>query len=144
MIVGNLGQHFLQFADRDCWTLGRLWNHGLISRYEGFGTAWSLPSAFWIASRIPIGLIGNTARAECRAASILSGYEERTADRGVMMKDEASYHCDSCGEGIVVPIDLSAGSNEEYVEDCPVCCCPNVIHVEIDDDGEVREWAERE
>ena len=25
------------------------------------------------------------------------------------MKDEASYTCDSCGEEIVVPIDLSAG-----------------------------------
>ena len=26
------------------------------------------------------------------------------------MKDDASYVCDSCGEEIVVPIDLSAGS----------------------------------
>ena len=60
------------------------------------------------------------------------------------MKDEASYVCDSCGEEIVVPIDLSAGSEQEYVEDCPVCCCPNVIHVEVDQDGDVRVWAERE
>jgi hypothetical protein len=41
----------------------------------------------------------------------------------------------------VVPIDLSAGSNQEYVEDCPVCCCPNVVHVEVDEDGDVRVWA---
>ena len=47
------------------------------------------------------------------------------------MKDEASYTCDSCGEEIVVPIDLSAGTSQEYVEDCPVCCCPNVIHVVV-------------
>ena len=60
------------------------------------------------------------------------------------MKDEASYHYDSCGEEIVVPIDLTAGSHQEYVEDCPVCCRPNVIHVEIEDDGELRVWAERE
>ena len=60
------------------------------------------------------------------------------------MKDGASYHCDSCGEEIVVPIDLSAGTSQEYVEDCPVCCRPNVVHVEIDDDGDVRVWAERE
>ena len=40
------------------------------------------------------------------------------------MKDEASYVCESCGEEIVVPIDLSAGTSQEYVEDCPVCCCP--------------------
>jgi DNA-directed RNA polymerase subunit RPC12/RpoP len=60
------------------------------------------------------------------------------------MKDEASYICDSCGEEIVVPIDLSAGSEQEYVEDCPVCCSPNVIQIEIEDAGEVRVWAERE
>ena len=58
------------------------------------------------------------------------------------MKDEASYTCDSCGEEIVVPIDLSAGTSQQYVEDCPVCCRPNVIHVEIDDAGDVRVRAE--
>ena len=60
------------------------------------------------------------------------------------MKDEASYTCDACGEEIVVPIDLSAGTSQEYVEDCPVCCRPNVIHVEVDEDGDVQVWAERE
>ncbi len=60
------------------------------------------------------------------------------------MTDEASYTCDSCGEEIVVPIDLSAGTSQQYVEDCPVGCRPNVIHVEVDEDGDVRVWAERE
>ncbi len=60
------------------------------------------------------------------------------------MKDEASYVCDACGEEIVVPIDLSAGATQEYVEDCPVCCRPNVIHIEIDEDDDVRVWATRE
>ena len=60
------------------------------------------------------------------------------------MRDEASYTCDSCGEEVVVPIDLSAGSSQEYVEDCPVCCCPNVIQVEIDENGDVRVWAQGE
>ena len=60
------------------------------------------------------------------------------------MKDEASYLCDSCGEKIVVPIDLSAGLTQEYIEDCPVCRHPIVIHVEIEADGDVRVWAERE
>jgi hypothetical protein len=49
------------------------------------------------------------------------------------MRDDASYVCDSCGEDIVVPIDWSAGSRQSYVEDCPVCCNPNLIHVELDD-----------
>ena len=47
------------------------------------------------------------------------------------MPDDARYHCESCGEEIVVPVDLSAGASQEYVEDCPVCCRPNVVHVEI-------------
>jgi len=60
------------------------------------------------------------------------------------MNDEASYTCDSCGEEIVVPIDLSAGNSQESVEDCSVCCCPNVIHVEVEENGDVRVWAESE
>jgi hypothetical protein len=60
------------------------------------------------------------------------------------MDDEASYLCDACGEEIVVSIDLSAGENQQYVEDCPVCCRPNVIHVEIDESGQARVWAEAE
>jgi transcription elongation factor Elf1 len=56
---------------------------------------------------------------------------------------EASYVCDACGEEIVVPVDLSAGESQEYVEDCPVCCRPNVIRVEVSDGG-VRVWAEGE
>jgi hypothetical protein len=60
------------------------------------------------------------------------------------MNDEASYVCNACGEEIVVPIDASAGASQTYVEDCPVCCRPNVIHVDIEDDGEARVWAEGE
>jgi hypothetical protein len=60
------------------------------------------------------------------------------------MRDEASYICDSCGEEIVIPLDLSAGDTQEYVEDCPVCCRPNVIHIEMEDGAEVRVWAEKE
>lgn len=59
------------------------------------------------------------------------------------MNEEATYVCDACGEEIVVPIDLSAGANQVYVEDCPVCCRPIVVHVEVAD-GDVRVWAEAE
>ena len=61
-----------------------------------------------------------------------------------MLKDKVSYVGDSCGEEIVVPIDLSSGSEEEYVEDCPVCCRPNVIHVDVHENGNLRVWAEAE
>jgi len=51
---------------------------------------------------------------------------------------EATYICDSCGEEIVVPVDISGGSHQDYVEDCPVCCHPMTLHVDIDPDGEAR------
>jgi DNA replicative helicase MCM subunit Mcm2 (Cdc46/Mcm family) len=57
---------------------------------------------------------------------------------------EATYICDSCGEEIVVPVDLTEGSSQQYVEDCPVCCNPNVIHVDVDEDGEATVWASPE
>jgi hypothetical protein len=60
------------------------------------------------------------------------------------MDDEITYVCGSCGEEIVIPLDLSEGSSQEYVEDCPVCCCPNVIRIEIDDDGSISIWSELE
>ena len=58
--------------------------------------------------------------------------------------DTNAYVCDACGEEIVIPLDPSQGSEQEYVEDCPVCCRPNVIHVAFDEQGESRVWAERE
>ena len=48
------------------------------------------------------------------------------------MNDEATYICPACGEEIVIPLDQSAGVEQEYVEDCPVCCRPNVIRVLFD------------
>ncbi len=60
------------------------------------------------------------------------------------MQDEASYLCQSCGEEIVVPIDPSAGRQQSYVEDCPVCCRAHLIQVEFNARGEATVWAELE
>ncbi len=68
----------------------------------------------------------------------------RTDDFDASFPDEAAYVCGECGEEIVVPLDVSAGSTQRYVEDCPVCCHPNVITVEIDDDGVPRVSGEME
>jgi hypothetical protein len=58
---------------------------------------------------------------------------------------EGSYVCPTCGEAIVVPLDPSAGDEQQYVEDCPVCCNPNVVHVEFFGlREEPRVWAEAE
>jgi len=50
------------------------------------------------------------------------------------LPEEGSYTCSACGEEIVIPIDLSAGRSQEYVEDCPVCCHPNVIRLSFESD----------
>ena len=57
---------------------------------------------------------------------------------------EASYVCDSCGEEIIVPVDITAGDHQDYVEDCPVCCHPMRLQIDIDGDGEVNILGERE
>lgn len=60
------------------------------------------------------------------------------------MLRESAYFCDSCGEKIVIPIDPSAGSIQEYIEDCPVCCAANVIRVEIGPYEEINVSSEAE
>ncbi|MBM82202.1 MAG: CPXCG motif-containing cysteine-rich protein [Planctomycetaceae bacterium] len=60
------------------------------------------------------------------------------------MDYEANCICDSCGEEIVIPIGPSAGRSQEYVEDCPVCCHPNVIRVGFESDGDFQLYSEAE
>ena len=60
------------------------------------------------------------------------------------MDEDAGYICNSCGEDIVIPIDLPQGTSQQYVEDCPVCCNPNVIFVEVDPEGVPRVWSRAE
>ena len=47
---------------------------------------------------------------------------------------EHTYTCCSCGETIVTAVDPSAGSRQDYVEDCPVCCRPHTLRVRVDGD----------
>ena len=51
--------------------------------------------------------------------------------------DSQVIHCPSCGEPIEVAVDWSV-RQQEYVEDCQVCCRPIVLTVGIDDDGETH------
>ncbi len=60
------------------------------------------------------------------------------------MDNETDYVCSSCGEEIVIPVDPTQGRQQEYVEDCPICCCPMVIQIEIRPDGSVECRAYRE
>ena len=44
--------------------------------------------------------------------------------------------CPYCGEQFTAAVDGSGGS-QDYIEDCPVCCRPNEIHIELAADGAV-------
>lgn len=56
--------------------------------------------------------------------------------------DIATVGCPYCGEIIEVIVDLSV-AEQEYVEDCSVCCRPIVMTVSADD-GEVQITARHE
>ena len=45
---------------------------------------------------------------------------------------EADFVCSYCGETISTSVDRSGGGRQSYVEDCQVCCRPNLLHIEID------------
>lgn len=47
----------------------------------------------------------------------------------------ASYICAVCGEEIETVVDESQGSDQEYIEDCQVCCRPNVLRIHIDEEN---------
>jgi len=53
--------------------------------------------------------------------------------------EEVSVECPYCGESITVVVDTSA-AEQEYVEDCSVCCRPIEFTVRCED-GEVAEVA---
>ena len=65
----------------------------------------------------------------------IAGLAAEPRAKVVTMHEEASYICCCCGEEVITPIDASAGRLQQYVEDCPVCCRPNVLQVCIDADG---------
>jgi cysteine-rich CPXCG protein len=45
------------------------------------------------------------------------------------------FQCAGCGEWNETRVDSSAGTKQSYVEDCQVCCKPNVLRVTWDPGG---------
>ncbi|MGA8493415.1 MAG: CPXCG motif-containing cysteine-rich protein [Terriglobales bacterium] len=45
---------------------------------------------------------------------------------------EASFQCAGCGECNSTTVDESAGRRQSYIEDCQICCKPNLLRVEYD------------
>ena len=52
-----------------------------------------------------------------------------------MFLDSHKSHCPHCGEVIELVIDPSA--DQEYIEDCQVCCCPIIVKVNANE-GELE------
>lgn len=52
------------------------------------------------------------------------------------LHDSQLIDCPYCGESIELLIDASAG-DQDYIEDCQVCCQPINISVRINEEGEV-------
>lgn len=49
------------------------------------------------------------------------------------MLETAAFSCPYCGEYIEMVVDCSV-AEQEYIEDCEVCCRPVVLHVQVDED----------
>jgi hypothetical protein len=44
----------------------------------------------------------------------------------------SNWTCAHCGEANETEVDFSAGHHQSLVEDCTVCCRPNVLEIDID------------
>jgi hypothetical protein len=55
------------------------------------------------------------------------------------------WTCGYCGESSETSVDLMGGESQSYVEDCTVCCRPNMLYISIDGEaGEATITAEFE
>lgn len=50
------------------------------------------------------------------------------------MQTTAEYYCAFCGEPSTSFVEISGGMDRSYIEDCQVCCRPNVLYVRINED----------
>ena len=52
-----------------------------------------------------------------------------------MAEDTSEVSCPYCGEIVEIALDSGGGANQEYVEDCQVCCRPWKVKVKYSRDG---------
>jgi hypothetical protein len=57
---------------------------------------------------------------------------------------EAEVRCPYCGEINDITLDPGSGTEQEYTEDCQVCCRPWRVRVRFDPHGEAEVTAEQE
>ena len=54
------------------------------------------------------------------------------------MLEEIAVDCPYCGEHFETVADISGG-DQDYIEDCPVCCRPIEFQVRVDAQGDLLE-----
>ena len=53
-----------------------------------------------------------------------------------IVENMSDFVCPHCGEHVSISVDAGGGDDQEYVEDCPVCCRPWHVRVTFDRDGQ--------
>ncbi len=51
---------------------------------------------------------------------------------------ESGFQCAGCGEWNEITVDDGSGPSQQYVEDCQVCCKPNMLKISFD--REIEEY----
>ena len=74
------------------------------------------------------------AAAHARAVSRLAPGSVSFREPTLELIQETSVNCPYCDESIDVLLDGSV-EDQQYIEDCQVCCCPIVFHVRITASG---------
>ena len=54
------------------------------------------------------------------------------------------YFCDACNQEVFVPVDVSAGIRQDFVEECPICGSAMVLRTSIQPDGRAHVDGTRE
>jgi ribose 5-phosphate isomerase B len=92
----------------------------------------------WLETPLPRTHRPHEIRAAGRAGVATLARRRHRLPHRVSLTDEASFICESCGQEFQFPIDLTGGSLQQVVEECPICCHENSLSVEIDEEGTVR------
>lgn len=58
--------------------------------------------------------------------------------RSTTLLEDVAVSCPYCGERFETVADISGG-DQDYIEDCPVCCRPIEFRVRVDAQGELLE-----
>ncbi len=59
-------------------------------------------------------------------------------------EEDCSITCPYCGASFSMRVDLTGGQNQSLTYDCEICCRPIAVQIDIDPDGVVNLFAERE